>query len=156
MKSVIIRTAALADCQVLADFNLRLAFETESLTLDAATVLEGVRRVVSDSSKGQYFVAVDGREVVGCTLITYEWSDWRNSNIWWFQSVYVRSDYRKHGVFRALHAHVLQAAKLAGASQLRLYVEEHNTAAIATYQRLGMSFTPYKVVEQPLAGHRGD
>ena len=27
--------------------------------------------------------------VVASALITYEWSDWRNGQVWWIQSVYV-------------------------------------------------------------------
>ena len=35
-------------------------------------------------------------------MITYEWSDSRNGNIWWIQSVYVKPDFRGAGVFKAL------------------------------------------------------
>lgn len=150
MPDILIRDAAPTDDDVLADFNLQLAFESESITLEPTVVLSGVRNVLADPAKGRYFVAVVAGEVVGCTMITHEWSDWRNADIWWFQSVYVHKDHRKRGVFRALHSHVVQAAKLAGACALRLYVEEHNAPAIATYTRLGMSVGHYRVMEQTL------
>lgn len=160
MTNILVRDAKPTDDHILANFNLQLAFESESITLEPVVVLSGVRKVLADPAKGKYFVAVVGDplvgeevvggEVVGCTMITHEWSDWRDADIWWFQSVYVRQDLRQRGVFRALHSHVVQAAKRAGACALRLYVEEHNTAAIATYSRLGMSAGHYRIMEQPL------
>ena len=76
-------------------------------------------------------------------MITYEWSDWRNGNIWWVQSVYVKPEFRRAGVFRALFNHL---RNLAQAQQevcsLRLYVHADNTRACQSYERLGMSSHP--------------
>ena len=143
-----IRDASPADAEVIAEFNARLADETEDVQLDAATVLRGVRKVLADASKGRYFVAEAGGSVVGCTMVTYEWSDWRDSDLWWIQSVYVRSDWRRRGVFRALYGHVRQAAIAAGAGGLRLYVELENKAAQRTYESLGMATAPYAVMAE--------
>ena len=52
-----IRRANLADALVIADFNIRLAEESERLRLDRACVSAGVAAVLSDASKGIYFVA---------------------------------------------------------------------------------------------------
>ena len=81
-------------------------------------------------------------------MVTYEWSDWRNATIWWIQSVYVHPDYRRRGVFSTLYRTVEQAAKDSGdACGLRLYVEENNTRAQATYAALGMHGGTYLVME---------
>jgi GNAT superfamily N-acetyltransferase len=53
-------------------------------------------------------------EPVGCLLVTTEWSDWRNGDWWWLQSVYVVPGARRRGVFRALHAEVERRARAAG------------------------------------------
>lgn len=156
---MIIRPARMSDASVLADFNIRLAHETEHLSLDPATVLSGVQAALEDPSKGLYFVAdasdsVDPAktDVVGCTMVTHEWSDWRNGDIWWIQSVYVREDHRRKGVFSALYQKVMSEAKSAGVVAVRLYVEKHNAAAQQTYTKLGMGFTEYLVMEQSIDG----
>ena len=87
-------------------------------------------------------------EVVGQLLITYEWSDWRNGNFWWIQSVYVKEALRGRGVFRALFAHVEKLAKARkDVCGLRLYMDTHNAPARKTYERLGLKRTNYELFE---------
>ena len=107
----------------------------------------GVRAGLADEAKARYFVAeMDGR-VVGQLMLTLEWSDWRNGEIWWIQSVYVHADHRRRGVFKAIYRHVESLAKQSGAVGLRLYVEKHNAAAQSTYASLGMNMAEYLVME---------
>src|SRR5438552_17781987 len=111
MSQIIIRDANRADAQSIADFNIRMALETEKLRLDGATVLQGVGAVFAEPSRGQYFVAeIDGK-VVGQLLVTHEWSDWRNGDIWWIESVYVHDDHRRAGVVRCLYDDVRSIAR---------------------------------------------
>ncbi len=134
-----VRPATLADAPTIAEFNRRLAIETEAKTLDAATLGAGVAAILADRNKGRYFVADQQGEVIGQMMITYEWSDWRNGWIWWLQSVYVRADCRRIGVFRALFAEVVaQAKRERDVVAIRLYVEKENAAAQATYKSLGL------------------
>lgn len=143
-----IRTACSADATAIAAFNTQLAWETEQLKLDAKTILAGVRAVLKDPTKGTYFVAEHDGVVIGQLLITYEWSDWRNGNFWWIQSVYVAAAHRQSGVFRTLFAHVQTLAQSSrDACGLRLYVEKHNRCAQSAYSKLGMTKTPYEVFE---------
>jgi hypothetical protein len=93
-----IRPAEARDAQVITEFNLALAEETESLRLDPATVAAGVAALLKDPSKGLYFLAEVEGAVAGQVMITYEWSDWRNGNLWWLQSVYVKPQFRDRGV----------------------------------------------------------
>jgi len=143
-----IRSATPDDASSIADFNIRMAMETEELALDPSTIFPGVRAVFLDPSRGKYFVAEIAGSVVGCLLITHEWSDWRNGDIWWIQSVYVHPDARRKGIFTALYRHVEKVARAAGAVGLRLYMEEENKTAQATYERLGMRLTQYRVLEE--------
>ncbi|MBA3315086.1 MAG: GNAT family N-acetyltransferase [Planctomycetota bacterium] len=143
------------DAPIVVDYNIALASETESKTLERATVEKGVRAVLGDSAKGRYFLArlSDGDEagaVIGQLMVTFEWSDWRNGMMWWVQSVYVRQDWRRRGVFRALFQHVVDVAKSEGVPVVRLYVEEHNGPARETYAALGLEPTGYLVLERPL------
>ena len=143
-----IRSARAEDAELIARFNELLAWETEHRRLAPATIRDGVRAVLADRAKGEYFVAVtaEGR-VVGQCSVTYEWSDWRNGNLWWLQSVYVDADWRGKGVFAQLFEHVRESAKAVGAAGLRLYVEGENHTAQAVYHRRGMSRTNYQVFE---------
>jgi GNAT superfamily N-acetyltransferase len=147
-----IREAKLTDTAIIADFNARMALETEQRQLDIERVRQGVHALLSDPAKGAYFIAeteADGvTTIAGQLLITYEWSDWRNGNFWWIQSVYVEEKFRGQGIFRALFNHVDQLAKgrkdICG---LRLYVDAHNHSARKTYERLGMKLTNYELFE---------
>jgi len=137
------------DAPLIADMNARMAQETEHKTLDRDVLLEGVRAVLADPSRGRYYVAELGGALVGQTAITLEWSDWRNGWIWWLSSVYVHSSARRQGVFRALYRHILDEARAAGdVVGLRLYVERDNQAAQQAYLKLGMERTTYQVLER--------
>ena len=82
-------------------------------------------------------------------MITYEWSDWRNGMFIWIQSVYVRAENRRKGVFKALYNHVIELASSPGYCGVRLYVHDGNTSARETYLRLGMVEPGYTVLETP-------
>lgn len=129
-----------------------MAHETEKRQLDIERVRQGVHALLTDPTKGAYFVAeteTNGTPaIVGQLLITCEWSDWRNGNFWWIQSVYVAEEFRGQGVFRALFDHVDQLAKSRkDVCGLRLYVDAHNDSARKTYERLGMKRTNYELFE---------
>src|SRR4051794_34077201 len=147
--SLTIRRGRQGDAPTIADFNCRMAQETEHKHLDPEVVTRGVTRVFGDPARGFYLVAESGGEVVGQLMVTYEWSDWRDGWIWWIQSVYVREDVRKKGVFRSLFHEVERQARSAGdVVGIRLYVERDNTRAQATYASLGMLDAGYLVLEK--------
>lgn len=146
-----VREAGMADINALVDFNAAMALETEHKTLDPRMLSAGVAAVLAEARRGFYLVAEHERDVVGCLMITYEWSDWRNGDWWWLQSVYVRPDFRRRGVFRALYAEVerlaLARSDVAG---LRLYVERENRRAQRTYSELGMREDHYLLYSKAL------
>ena len=144
----IIRPASLDDLEQIVEFNRRMAAETEHKTLSLDVLGRGVRAVLTDAAVGRYFVACRDEQVIGQLLLTLEWSDWRNGQIWWIQSVYVRPEHRQSGVFRMLYTHVEELAReTPGVVGLRLYVEQANLAAQQTYKKLGMRPTGYLVFE---------
>jgi GNAT superfamily N-acetyltransferase len=156
-----IRDAQEADGPLLAQWAMAMALETEHKRLDSDTVRAGVDAGIADAGKARYFIAMHevalaGRETVaepaGTLMLTREWSDWRNGEWWWIQSVYVAPEHRRRGVFRALYRHVEQQARATtGVIGLRLYVERGNTAAQATYGALGMVDAGYRIFEQEFA-----
>lgn len=154
-----VRPALPDDWETIVDFNCRLAEESEGKRLDRGDVVPGVQALLSDPRKGRYFVAVteaesfprarDAGRIVGQLMHTFEWSDWRNGMIWWLQSVYVHPEFRRQGVFRALFERLRQEAEAdPGVVGLRLYVEEGNQRAHATYDRLGLRPGGYFVMER--------
>lgn len=147
-----IRQAKLADAAIIAEFNSRMAWETEKRRLDPERVKAGVTALLRDSAKGSYFIAeagtVRGRAVAGQLLITSEWSDWRNGTFWWLQSVYVAEAFRGHGIFRALFRHIQTLARARpDVCGLRLYMEANNDRARQAYERLGLKKTHYEMFE---------
>ena len=146
---IAVRAARPADADTIADYNLRLAAESEGRDLDPAVLGRGVRALLDDPARGRYWVAEMDGVPVGQCLVTTEWSDWTNGRYWWFQSVYVEPAHRGAGVFRALWDHVESAAREAGdVASLRLYVERENGSARAVYEKLGMEETGYLVYEK--------
>ena len=143
-----IRQATLADAQQIANYNIRLAQETEGKALDPAVVNAGVTALMNQPNYGFYLVAETPAGVVGTLMINFEWSDWRNGLFWWIQSVYVDADWRGQGVFRRLYQAVeTLAAQQGNVCGLRLHVEHDNHIAQQTYQALGMSAGSYLTYE---------
>jgi GNAT superfamily N-acetyltransferase len=148
---MIIRTASASDVSAVAEFNRRLALESERSQLDSDVVTAGVTALVADPAKGTYFLAEHEGQVVGQLMITFEWSDWRNGNIWWIQSVYVQPEFRGQGVFRKLLDHLLQLARSRPeVVALRLYMHADNARARRAYEKAGLHRTHYEVFEMAL------
>lgn len=153
---MLVRDATQADAEVITRFNRQLAEETEGRAPDADTLRRGVERGLARPEICRYWVAEEGGEVVGQAMVTYEWSDWRDGALWWFQSVYVAPFARGRGVFRALYEHIAALAEAdADAKGLRLYVEDDNRRALEVYRRLGMREAGYRVLEADWSGAFG-
>lgn len=145
---VTIRKAISTDRDFIVEFQLGLAKETENIALDWRTVAKGVETALSDSAKGQYFMAEVAGKVVGSLLTTYEWSDWRNGTTLWIQSVFVNDKYRGKGVYKALYQHVKEMVENDKTyTGIRLYVYKDNIRAKTVYSNLGMKGDGYEVFE---------
>jgi len=144
---ITIRKATPTDAEVIIDFQKKMAWETEEMTLIPEVISKGVKAVFDDTYRGQYWVAEDKDGIIASLLITHEWSDWRNCNIWWFQSVYVLPGSRRSGVFKSMYQYIKNEAEKTGVGGLRLYVETNNLKAQYTYEALGMKSEHYKMFE---------
>ncbi len=143
-----IRQATQDDAPTIVDFQQAMAQETEGLALDAELLRRGVNSLFEYPDRGFYIVAEADGKVIAGLMITYEWSDWRNANFWWIQSVYVDAEWRRKGVYRALHEYVHAiAAPRDDICGIRLYVERTNDIAQQTYNSLGMSKSHYDMYE---------
>jgi GNAT superfamily N-acetyltransferase len=147
-RMIIIRKALKQDVTLIAEFQQKMARETESLHLDPEVLIKGVDSILDDPGKGFYLVAEIDKTIVACTMLTPEWSDWRNGIFLWLQSVYVEPNFRKKGIYSKLYSFVkdlvLKSPEYLG---LRLYVAMNNSVAREVYSRTGMDGDHYKMYE---------
>lgn len=143
-----LRPARPEEADLLIELQALLARETESLELDRAILGRGVRAVFDDPGLGEYWVAeLDGR-VAACLLVTREWSDWRNGSVLWVHGVYVVPESRGRGIYRALYEQLRRRVEATpDLKGIRLYVDQRNRRARATYERLGMTHEHYVLYE---------
>ena len=145
---MLIRRATLSDLEAIIGFNAAMARETEGKALEPSRLRAGVTAVLQREDRGFYLLAELDGQAVGQLLVTTEWSDWRNGFFWWIQSVYVRPDYRRRGVYRALDQQVrLEAGRRGDVCGVRLYVDRENLVAQQVYRDLGMAQSRYFMYE---------
>ncbi|QDU78400.1 putative acetyltransferase [Polystyrenella longa] len=146
--AVSIREATTCDIDTLVEYNSQLARETEGKELNRETLRAGLEVLLADSTKGKYLVAEISGKVVGQVMFTREWSDWRNGEFWWLQSVYIASHFRRQGIFKQLYQAIVERARArTDVVGIRLYVELQNKIAQSTYEQLGMQAAGYSVME---------
>lgn len=138
-------TAVPNDTAAIVEFNTALALESEGVALEPETLRAGVGAVLADPrKKGFYLLAAIAGRPIGQLMVTYEWSDWRNGWIWWLQSVYVRPEHRRAGVFSGLYRRLRALAEAQGdVHGLRLYVMRDNAGAKRAYEAAGMAHAQY-------------
>ena len=143
-----IREATAIDIPVIFDFQQKMAWETEKVSLDPAILTRGVKNLFADVNLGKYYVAEENGTVVGCLMTTYEWSDWRNGTVLWIQSVYIIEPYRGKGIYKQLYNHIQEMVKKSSDLRgIRLYVDKTNKSAQHVYEKLGMNGEHYQVFE---------
>lgn len=143
-----IRPAGKEDHHTIVNFQLQMAKESEGIDLDPNTLTKGVLAVFADPQKGIYLVVEDGETMIASMLITYEWSDWRNKNVYWFQSVFVLPQFRGKKVFSLMYEYVKTMAEdNPNCAGIRLYVDTSNENAIKVYNAVGMDGSHYKTFE---------
>lgn len=146
-----IRLAQKEDAPALVEFNQAMAQETEGKRLKREILQPGVEAVFADEKKGFYVVAENEGEIVGGLMITFEWSDWRNSWFWWIQSVYILPDFRGQRIYSRLYDFVKNLAREKGnVCGFRLYVEKENRRAQKVYEKVGMDESHYLMYEEML------
>ena len=146
-----IRLAQKEDAPALVEFNQAMAQETEGKRLEREILQGGVEAVFADEKKGFYVVAENGGEIVGGLMVTFEWSDWRNSWFWWIQSVYILPDFRGQKIYSRLYDFVKKIARENGnVCGFRLYVEKENERAQKVYEKVGMEQSHYLMYEEML------
>lgn len=143
-----LRAARPDEVEEIVRWNLDMARETEGLELDRSTVERGVLAALQGVLGTRFYRVDRAGQSIGQCMITREWSDWRDAEVWWFQSVYVPPAWRRRAVFRFIYESVRDRAAAEGAAGLRLYVDHRNHTAQQAYRALGMSDGHYAFFEQ--------
>jgi ribosomal protein S18 acetylase RimI-like enzyme len=144
-----VRFATVEDADTLARFNQAMALETENKVLADEVIGAGVRTLLKNPRDGFYVVAEMEGVIAAALMVTTEWSDWRNGFFWWIQSVYVKKEYRRQGLYSEMYRFVKsEAGKRSAVCGFRLYVEKDNLRAQKTYEALGMERAHYILYEE--------
>jgi ribosomal protein S18 acetylase RimI-like enzyme len=147
-QTIEIRQANEHDLKIILNFNLQMALETEGLELPSEVLRKGILAGLQNPDIALYFVAEIEGVIAGSLMITKEWSDWRNSWVAWIQSVYVKPNYRRRGIYTALYQHITNFVNQSDSfGGIRLYVDKTNENAIKTYKALGMNGEHYQLFE---------
>ncbi|KXX70462.1 N-acetyltransferase [Flammeovirga sp. SJP92] len=134
--------------QTIAEFQVKMAMETEDFELDLETVKKGVQHIFDNQSLGRYVIVEDNGQCIASMLNLYEWSDWRCGNVIWIHSLFVIQEYRRKGIFRDMYDFVKQEVESSDQLMgLRLYVEKNNDRAQKTYKAMGMTKEHYDMYE---------
>ncbi len=143
-----IRKGGKKDAGIIAQFQLDMAQETEGLALDLPTVLKGVNRILDEPYRGYYWLAEEKGEIIASLLVLYEWSDWRNGDVLWIHSLYVKPPFRGKKVFRKMYDALQQLVREQEHYKgIRLYVEKTNLKAQQVYEAIGMTREHYDLYE---------
>jgi GNAT superfamily N-acetyltransferase len=148
---LITKRAESGDKQVIINNILLMAMESEGIALDRGTVARAMDRFMAEPGRGFYLLVRLDDQVVGQCMITSEFSDWKDGEYWWVQSVYVGKAHRRQGVLRTLLEEIRRIAKEKGdVFGIRLYVDRDNGKAIEAYRRLGLPPSHYLMMEVPM------
>lgn len=147
-----IRIAQPNEAEALSELIVAMARESENRELNRETLLSGIQAVFINPALGRYWVMEQAGQLIACTLITVEWSDWNNAPYWWIQSLYIKPEFRGQGLFEELLSALESAANTSGVKELRLYVEQNNQRAIRVYERCGFESEHYRCMTKELSG----
>lgn len=148
MNQIIFREANNEDIPYIHQFQMEMAMESEGLKLNSDICHKGITAVFENPIHGKYFVGEANGLPIASLLITFEWSDWRNGQVWWIQSVFVKPEHRGKKVFSKFYSYIQKLTeKNQNIRGLRLYVDQNNKHAQKVYETLGMNGDHYKVFE---------
>lgn len=142
------RLASADEASLICQFQIEMALETENLKLNHQTVLLGVQSVLDNPHLGRYYVALNAEQIIGCLLMTAEWSDWRNGYMAWIHSLYLTPAVRGQKIFtdffNFIKSEIQNNQNYFG---IRLYVDKTNLHAQKVYKKIGMNNNHYELFE---------
>ena len=132
-----------SDLNILTAHNWWLAYETEDKKTDKNEVEKTTSYIMDqkDGELGNYYLACSDHNnnvPIASLMLSYEYNIIEDKYCHWFQSVYVRDQYRSKGIFTNMFKEVEKLGLEKDHNKVKLYVETENDKAIATYEKRGM------------------
>ncbi len=148
-----IKRAGKEHLDILVDFNMKLAIETENRPLNLETLTKSMNAILEDERKGVYLILFEGEEALGQIAYVYEWSTWRNANYMWLTDLYIKPEHRKRGLFKIIYQHVMRLyEENPSVLGLRFYVDKGNTSVVPIYKKVGWKESNYDLWEIKKSG----
>lgn len=101
---IVFRKVKYEESALVARFQYDMAKETEGKELIVDEVKKGIDTIFLNPNIGFFLVGATKQEdkAISSELITFSHDIYRNTHLWWFQSVFVEKDYRGTGVFKGM------------------------------------------------------
>lgn len=148
-----IKRAGKEHLDILIDFNMKLALETENRPLNLETLTKSMKAIFEDERKGVYLILFEGDEPLGQIAYVYEWSTWRNANYMWLTDLYIKPEHRKRGLFKVIYQYVMRLyEENPSVLGLRFYVDKTNTSVVPIYKKVGWKESNYDLWEIKKSG----
>ena len=145
---VTIRIGDAGDLTAIVNLNTAMAVEMKSKVVSSTRLRDGVRAVLDCGTRGFYGLADSVGTVVGVLHVIPEWNPWRNCYFWKVENVFVSREWRRKGVYRAMHDYVVDSARgEADVCGIRLFAVETNVGARRAYEDAGMTQEPCRLFE---------
>lgn len=107
----------ISDVETILQFQKELAYDSEKVTLDEERTRDAIKFVLANPVYGVHFmlrkvsreISADQndekilKQPVAFVLMCPERDITTNQDIWWYNSVYTASKYRRRGLFGAIH-----------------------------------------------------
>lgn len=132
-----IRAAAPDDATLILQFIRELADYEKAPQEAVATPEDVLRDGFSAHPKFRCIIANWDGQPAGFALFFYNYSTWRGLPGIYLEDVFVRSEFRKKGIGKALLAYLAQIAVREGCARFEWQVLDWNTPAIEFYKSLG-------------------
>lgn len=134
---ITIRTANRADVSLILELIRELAAYERAPHEAVATRDDLLRDGFSEQPKFRVVIAEWGGRAAGFALFFNNYSTWRGRPGIYLEDLFVRPQFRRRGVGRALLIHLAQIAVNEGCARLEWAVLDWNTPALEFYRSLG-------------------
>ena len=159
MTEILVRSASTEDVPLIPSFINELA-EYERLSHEVVATEEMLREhLFGERPVAEVLIAEHGGEAAGFALFFHNFSTFLGKPGIYLEDLYVRPEFRRAGIGRALLVHLANVARERGCGRLEWSVLDWNEAAIGFYRGIGASpvsgWTVYRVTGEALEGLAG-
>ena len=134
---ITIRSATPSDVPLILSFIRGLA-DYEKLAHEVNATEEGLRESLFGGTRGaEVLIAEAGREPAGFALFFHNFSTFLGRHGLYLEDLFVKPEWRGHGIGRKLLTHLAQLAEQRGCGRLEWVVLDWNEPAIRFYRSLG-------------------